>query len=516
MQVNSRLLSESGGTCECSAATKADADCHFYDQQYATCLEDFRRQLITITALSSFLACVGMGLGANLPFALAPGMGLNAYFTYDVVGYHGTGKVKWKTAMAAIFIEGLIFVALAVTGLRIRLAKFIPEPVKIATTGGIGMFLAHLGLQTAEGIGVVVTDMATGVTLGGCPPDKRSYAMYAAPGSMWPDPTSALGVGGLTADSYSCDQKGHQMESATTWLGIVTLILITVLLKRKVMGAMIIGIAFATILSWFRGTKVSYFEDNVYPLAGGGGLKGGDYRFEYFKKVVKLEQIKDTWFQWDFGDMKGGDLGIALITFLYVDLLDTTGTLYAMAEFAGMLDKNGDFEGQTAAFVVDGVATSVGAMMGTSPVTTYIESAPGIEEGGRTGLTAVVTGLYFLVSIFFAPLLASVPPWATGPALIIVGAMMIRGVVKIDWMNYGDAIPAFATIIVMPLTYSIAYGIIAGFVSYYVINGIDALVGLAMNEGAPVWWTKMMEPPAPVEAEEEPAKTKEVTPADAA
>lgn len=225
---------------------------------------------------------------------------------------------------------------------------------------------------------------------------------------------------------------------------------------------------------------MSYFEDSVYPLAGGDGLGGGDYRWEYFKKVVKLEPIKDTWFQWDFGDFDGGNLAVALITFLYVDLLDTTGTLFAMAEFAGFTDENGDFEGQTAAFVVDGVATSVGACMGTSPVTTYIESAPGIEEGGRTGITAIVVAFYFLISIFFAPLLASVPPWATGPALIIVGAMMMRGLVKIDWMDYGQAIPAFATIVIMPLTYSIAYGIIAGLATYAAINGADYLIGMAL------------------------------------
>ena len=274
LAVNSRLLSESGGYCECSpeGVEQFGFDCRFVgDVGYETCLEDFRRQLITATALSSFIACLGMGLGANLPFALAPGMGLNAYFAYDVVGFRGTGKIKWQTAMAAIFIEGLVFMVLAVTGVRTKIAKAIPKSVQIATTGGTGMFLAHLGLQTAEGIGLVVTDVATGVTLGGCAPEYRTYATY----------------NGLTADAYTCDNLGHTMESATTWLGIFTVVLIALLLKRKVIGAVIIGVSFATIISWFKGTKVSYFEDDVYPLAGGGGLAGGDYRWEYVRLALR-------------------------------------------------------------------------------------------------------------------------------------------------------------------------------------------------------------------------------------
>jgi len=156
------LLSESGGPCTCSAATADDFACRFYDSQYEQCVEDFRRELITVTAVAAFVGCLMMGGLANLPFALAPGMGLNAYFTYDVVGFRGTGSVPWRTAMAAVFIEGIIFFILAITGLRIKFAKAIPSSVKLATTGGIGFFLAHLGLQTAEGIGLVVTDVATG------------------------------------------------------------------------------------------------------------------------------------------------------------------------------------------------------------------------------------------------------------------------------------------------------------------------------------------------------------------
>jgi len=201
--------------------------CRFYDGEYDTCVENFRRQLVTVTALSAAVACAGMGLFANLPFALAPGMGLNAYFTYDVVGFRGTGAIPWKTAMAAVFIEGIIFFLITVVGLRVRIAKMFPECVKIATTGGIGFFLAHLGLQTAEGIGLVVTDVATGVTIGGCPPKDRVYAIYdrfAYDMGNYPPYTATGGVNdgvlgcnatlgtcmhlpGVTADAYTCDNS---------------------------------------------------------------------------------------------------------------------------------------------------------------------------------------------------------------------------------------------------------------------------------------------------------------------
>mmetsp|Transcript_43044 Transcript_43044/g.107714 ORF Transcript_43044/g.107714 Transcript_43044/m.107714 type:complete len:683 (+) Transcript_43044:89-2137(+) len=429
LAVHPRILSESGGPCVCGAETAADPDCVFYDGVYAECVEDFRRELVTVTAAASCIACVSMGLFGNLPFLLAPGMGLNAYFTYDVVGFHGTGKVKWRTAMAAIFIEGIIFMLLTISGLRLAFARAIPNCIKVATTGGIGFFLAHLGLQTAEGIGLVVTDVATGVTLGGCPPAARSYATYP------PSP--------VTADAYTCDNSpGSQMTSATTWLGIMTLCIIGIMLKRGIRGGIIIGILGATFLSWIPGTLVSYWSDSVYPLGGGNGLEGGKYRWEYFKQVVKLERIDMAGAQMDF-DFSNPQLGIALFTFLYVDLLDTTGTLFAMAKFMNIIQPDGKFEGDQKAFMVDGFSTMIGAVLGTSPVTTFIESAPGIEAGGRTGLTAIWAGFLFFLSLFFAPLLASIPPWATGPALIVVGAMMMRGLVNINWYNHGEAIPAW-------------------------------------------------------------------------
>ena len=216
------------------------------------------------------------------------------------------------------------------------------------------------------------------------------------------------------------------MTSSTTWLGLMTLMFISVLLLRGVKGAIIIGVMIATFISWLPDTRVSYWDDNVEPLGGGAGKGGGEYRFDYFKKVVKVEPMDMTAGKFDF-DWAGGKIVEALFIFFFVDFMDTTGTLFSMASFAKLIDPvTKDFEGSTQAFMVDGLATSFGAVLGTSPVTTYIESAPGIAEGGKTGLTALVVGFYFLLSIFFAPLLASVPPWATGPALIAVGAMMMK------------------------------------------------------------------------------------------
>ena len=211
--------------------------------------------------------------------------------------------------------------------------------------------------------------------------------------------------------------------------------------------------------------------------------------------MVTVEPVTLVAGQMDFSGFMDGSLWGAVFTFLYVDLLDTTATLFAMAKFAGLMDSQGNFEGQRVAFVVDGFMTSIGATLGTSPVTTYIESAPGIEEGGRTGLTAITTGFWFFLSIFFAPILASVPPWATGPALIIVGAMMMKGIVAIDWKDYGQAIPSFLTIIIMPLTYSIAYGIIAGLASYLCINLPVYLWDLATGEtqGLPNYLVELKE-----------------------
>jgi AGZA family xanthine/uracil permease-like MFS transporter len=393
------------------------------------------------------------------------GMGINAYFTYTVVGWRGTGMVSYQSALSAILIEGVIFLILALTGVRYAIAKLIPEPIRLASAPGIGALLAHIGFQTAEGLGLVVSDIATAVTLGGCPPDKRT------PIVAYDDACAIEGLC-VTSDAYTCDVLGGQMTSATTWLGIAGLIMMVVFLAYKESSGIIVGILFVTFVSWFRNTAVTYFPYTVE----------GDARFVYFSQIVAVEPMNKITAQYS-SDLQSAL--VALFTFLYVDFLDTTGTLLGIVSHMNLLDENGDFPRSKAAFSVDAIATMVGSVFGLSPVSSYAESAAGVEAGGRTGLTAVFVGLYFALSIFFAPIFASIPPWATGGSLIIVGAFMCRSLAKVQWERVDHAVTAFVTIMLMPLTYSIAYGIIGGFFCWITLQFIFfamSLVGLKIPE----------------------------------
>jgi len=247
------------------------------------------------------------------------------------------------------------------------------------------------------------------------------------------------------------------------WLGIFTGGFLTVfLMMYRVKGAILIGIFLTSIISWPRGTPFTTFPHT----------DAGNEAFAFFEKVVAFHPLKHIGNAIDYNYMNG-KVWYALVTLLYVDILDTTGTLYSMAKFAGLRDPvTMDFERSTVAYCVDAFSISMGALMGTSPVTAFVESATGISEGGKTGITAMTTGLAFLVSVFFAPVFASIPPWATGGALVIVGTFMIRNVREINWDYIGDSIPAFLTIITIPLTYNIAYGVIAGIFSYILLNGV--------------------------------------------
>jgi adenine/guanine/hypoxanthine permease len=257
-----------------------------------------------------------MALLANLPIALAPGMGMNAYFTYSVVGFRGTGNVAWNSAVTAVLIEGAIFLVLAVTGARTFLARLIPEPVRLATPAAIGAFLAHLGLQTAEGIGIVVSDIATAVTLGACPEDKRTPIVAFTEACK--NDTSFC----TTSDAYTCDNLGGIMTSPTTWMGILGFMITLTFMAYKWRSAMIIGIGFVTVVSWFRNTAVTYFPDTP----------AGDSRFEYFSQVVAFEKMDMVLVPFT-KDLKSA--GVALITFLYVDFLDTSGTLMGIVSNMG-------------------------------------------------------------------------------------------------------------------------------------------------------------------------------------
>ncbi|KAK3817455.1 MAG: permease family-domain-containing protein [Benniella sp.] len=450
ISVNALIISDTGGTCECDFdpldPTKGGAiggapggvsDRIKYcqsNQEYQSCVDIIRKDLIVATAAIACITSTAIGLFSNLPLGMAPGMGINAYFTYTVVGKYGSGKISYRVALAAVFIEGLIFLVLSILGLRQWLARCIPRNIKVATGVGIGIYLTFIGMQSSAGIGLIRADPATLVGLGAC---NNEY---------------------LDA-SGAC--ISHRMESPRTWMGILGLFLISILAMYKVKGSILIGILFVAIISWFRDTSVTYFP---YDAAG-------DSRFNYFKQVVTFHTIQKTWAAMSF-EMNTGEFWLALITFLYVDILDTTGTMFSMAQFAGFMDsKTGDFEGSTPAFITDALCVSLGAVFGTSDVTAFVESGAGITEGGRTGLTAVMTGFCFFISLFFSPIFSAIPPWATGPALIFVGSLMTKSVTEINFNYIGDSIPAFLTLVMMPLTYNIAYGLLGGLMASIVING---------------------------------------------
>ena len=435
ISVNATIVADSGGTCVCPPSSP---DLCVTNDEYLLCKAEVRRDLVTATAAIAALTSFMMGLCANMPIALAPGMGLNAYFAYTVVGFHGSGLVPYEVAVTAVFVEGFVFVGLTLFGLRQWLARAIPASIKIATGVGIGLYLTIIGLTYSAGIGLIVGATATPLELAGCAAEFR-------------DPDTGL-----------CPSS-EKMRSAQMWIGIFCGGILTVMLMMyRVKGAIIAGILLVSIISWPRTTPVTYFPYTDL----------GDDMFNFFKKVVTFHPIQRILAvqQWDVSEY-GGQFGLAFITFLYVDILDCTGTLYSMARFCGAVDeKTQDFEGSATAYLVDAFGISIGSLLGTPPVTAYIESGAGISEGGATGLTAMVTGLCFFISIFFAPIFASIPPWATGCTLVIVGSLMAKSAKDINWSYMGDAIPAFLTIAVMPFTYSIAYGLIAGIMSYILLN----------------------------------------------
>ncbi|KAL2796160.1 permease family-domain-containing protein [Aspergillus keveii] len=437
ISVNANITSDTGGTCVCPPEGLFN-NCET-NTEYAICKQEVNRDIVTATAAIAALATFCLGLLANLPVALAPGMGLNAYFAYTVVGHNGGGLIPYSTAVTAVFVEGWIFLGLTLLGIRQWLARAIPASIKLATGAGIGLYLTLIGLSYSAGLGVIQGAKDTPIQLAGCLP-----SLYEA------------------EEDGLCPSSG-KMRNPTMWIGIFCGGFFTVfLMLYRVKGAVIAGILLVSIISWPRTTPVTYFPHDTT----------GDDKFDFFKKVVTFHPIKHTLLaqDWNIGS-HGGQFGLALITFLYVDILDATGTLYSMAKFAGAMDeRTQDFEGSAMAYMVDAVCISIGSLFGSPPVTAFVESGAGISEGGKTGLTSCVTGLCFFIAVFFAPIFASIPPWATGSTLVIVGSMMMNATLEINWRYLGDAIPAFLTIAMMPFTYSIADGLIAGILSYILIN----------------------------------------------
>ena len=381
-----------------------------------------KNAVLIATALASFVGTLLMALFANYPFALAPGMGLNAYFAFTVVGQRG---YSWQIALLAVFVEGLIFIVLSLTNVREAIFNAIPTTLKSAVSVGIGLFIAFIGLQNAK---VIVNDDSTLLT----------YQKFAA-GEF-----STVGI--------------------TALLALVGILVTAVLLILKVKG----GILFGILATWVLGILcelVGLYVPN--PDAGWySTIPHAIVSFDFTAIGNTFGQV----FKADFSAVHVLDFVVVVFSFLFVDLFDTLGTLIGVSSKADMLDKNGRLPKIKGALMADAVATSVGALLGTSTTTTFVESASGVTEGGRTGLTALVSALLFGLTLFLSPIFLAIPSFATAPALIVVGFLMITSITKIDFADYTEALPCYISMIAMPFMYSISEGIAMGVISYVVIN----------------------------------------------
>lgn len=355
------------------------------------------------TCISAGFGSILMGLLSNYPLALAPGMGLNAYFTYTVVKTMG---LPWQVALGCVFLSAVAFLLLTLTGVRRLIMDAIPGSLFAAVSGGIGLFIAFIGLKSA---GIIVSDPDTSVTLG-------------------------------------------KLASATPALAILGLLIIAVLQARAIRGAMLLGILGTAAAAWIMG--LARFTPSSYHLA------------DLSATALRLDIPAAL-------NLKGG-IGVSLVeivfVFLFVDLFDNVGTLMAVTKRAGLVSADGKVPRMSRILLADSISMLAGALVGTSPVTSYIESTAGVAVGGRTGLTSITVGVLFLGTLFLAPLVQAIPAVATAPALILVGAMMMGALAEVDWRDPAEGIPAFLTVIIVPLSYSIANGLAFGIVSHAVLK----------------------------------------------
>jgi AGZA family xanthine/uracil permease-like MFS transporter len=369
---------------------------------------EVQSMLAVVTIIAAATATLVMALYANRPFAQAPGLGLNAFFAFTVVGALG---VPWQTALAAVVVEGVLFVVLTTVGAREYVVGLFPKPVKFAVGTGIGLFLAIIGLQA---MGIVVDDPAT-----------------------------LIGLGGVASDPVAI-------------LSVVGLFLTFALYARDVPGSIIVGIVLTTVAGWV----LTRFG----PVSPDAGLVAGSAAVTY--DITPLAGA----FVSGLANVEAFTFALVVFTFFFVDFFDTAGTLVGVGQAGGFLDDDGQFPDIDRPLMADAVGTTVGGALGTSTVTTYIESASGVEEGGRTGLTALTVAGLFVASLVLVPVAAAIPLYASHIALVVIGVVMLRNVIDIEWNDLTQSIPAGMTILVMPFTYSIAYGIAAGIVSYPLVK----------------------------------------------
>lgn len=378
--------------------------------------------IFTATAIAACIGTVLMALFANYPFVLAPGMGLNAYFAYTVVLNMG---FSWQMALAAVFVEGIIFILLSLTNIREAIFNAIPMNLKHAVSAGIGLYIAFIGLQNAK----VVVDSSTLVTL------------FSFKGS-------------IASGTFST-------EGITVLLALVGILITAILMVKQVKGNILWGI----LITWALGILCQFCGIYVpNPDAGWYSL------LPDFSAGISIPSLAPIFGKLDFSNFFSLDFLVVVFAFLFVDLFDTLGTLIGVASKADMLDENGRLPKIKGALMADAVATTAGAVLGTSTVTTFVESASGVAEGGRTGLTAIVSAILFAVSLLLSPIFLAIPSFATAPALVMVGFLMMTSVLKIDFDDYTEAIPSFIAIMAMPFMYSISEGIAMGIISYVIIK----------------------------------------------
>ena len=379
-----------------------------------------RNAILMATAIAAFIGTMAMAFMANYPFALAPGLGLNAYFAYTVCGAMG---YSWQVALLAVFVEGLIFIVLSLTNVREAIFNAIPLQLKKGVSVGIGLFVAFIGLQGAH---LVVNSDSTLVTVLNF---KENF--------------STTGICAV--------------------LALIGLFVIVILSAKNVKGAILIGIVVTYVLG------IVCELTGIYTVAPDAGFYSLIPSWSSFS-LGAIGQTFGQCFKVDFGTVRVTDFIIIIFAFLFVDMFDTLGTVIGVANKANMLDKDGKLPKIREVLLADAIATSAGAVLGTSTTTTFVESSAGVAEGGRTGLTAVTTGLLFLASIILAPVFTAIPGFATAPALIYVGFLMVTTVVEIDFNDLTEAVPAYLCFLAMTLMYSISEGIAVGVISYVVIN----------------------------------------------
>jgi len=457
------------------------------------------------TAIAAFVGCTVMGLWANLPFALAPGMGLNAYFTFAVVGAMG---VAWQVALAAVFVEGIIFliISLPQVGWRTEMINSIPTDLKIATGAGIGMFLALIGLEET---GIVVNNGVTLVDLGAHASWTHQsgellalVGLIAMAGMMARGMNGAIiyGIAGMSIVAWAMGEMSMPVSDPYNALGNADMVVVysnDVITSTPHWGCEWWNGPDATSGVWdetleacvYAATDVTVFvnaaagwgSDTVAAPALGDILTTDALTATGAVGAAIMDGFGDIGAE---GGTSIGDFILIMIAFMFVDIFDTAGTLYSVGRAAGYVDENDELQNSDEAFMSDAAATIVGALVGTSTTTTYIESAAGVEEGGKTGLTAVTVGVLMLSGLFLSGLFKAIPQFAMATALVVVGALMMKQVADIDWGNQEIAIPAFLTMVLMPFTFSIADGIAWGIISYV---AIQMIVGKAKDVNVVMW-----------------------------